>query len=109
MSFGESNSGIRYSVQSCYSLIGHFSNALCCESTPEERRAGNPHAAFRGNRRRVTAFGNPVWRWATASSDPVWWLNTPVTRLACASTYEYPEIPAVHAMAGAGVGVLRCP
>jgi hypothetical protein len=33
---------------------------LCCESTSEERRAGNPHAAFCGSRRRVTASGDPV-------------------------------------------------
>ncbi len=77
ISFSESNSGIRYSVRSCYPLIGNFSNAPCCESMPEERRAGNPHAAFRGNRRRVTAFGDPVWRRATVSSDPVWGLNAP--------------------------------
>ena len=32
----------------------------CCESTLEERRAGNPHAAFCGSRRRVTASGDPV-------------------------------------------------
>ncbi len=43
----------------------------CCESTLEERRAGNLHAAFCGSRRRVTASGDPVRRWVTASGDPV--------------------------------------
>ena len=33
---------------------------LYCEATSEERRAGNPHAAFCGSRRRVTASGDPV-------------------------------------------------
>jgi hypothetical protein len=33
---------------------------LCCESLIEERSAGNPHATFCGNRRRVTASGDPV-------------------------------------------------
>ena len=33
---------------------------LCCESSIEERSAGNPHATFCGNRRRVTASGDPV-------------------------------------------------
>ena len=32
----------------------------CCESTLEERRAGNLHAAFCGSWRRVTASGDPV-------------------------------------------------
>ena len=35
----------------------------CCESTSEERRAGNLHAAFCGSR-----------RWVTASGDPVGWI-----------------------------------
>jgi hypothetical protein len=43
---------------------------LCCESLIEERSAGNSHATFCGNRRRVTAFGDPVTE-ATASSDPI--------------------------------------
>ena len=33
---------------------------LCCESLIEERSAGNPHATFCGNRRRVTASDDPV-------------------------------------------------
>ena len=41
----------------------------CCESTLEERRAGNLHAAFCGSWRRVTASGDPVlgvrFPWAT--------------------------------------------
>ena len=32
----------------------------CCEPTPEERSAGNPHATFCGSRGRVTASGDPV-------------------------------------------------
>ena len=32
----------------------------CCESIIEERSAGNPHATFCGNRRRVTASDDPV-------------------------------------------------
>ena len=32
----------------------------CCESSAEERSAGNPHATFCGNRRRATASGDPV-------------------------------------------------
>ena len=34
--------------------------AKCCESPVEERSAGNPHATFCGNRRRVTASCDPV-------------------------------------------------
>ena len=34
--------------------------ALCCEPFSEERSAGNPHAAFCGS-----------WRWVTAAGDPV--------------------------------------
>lgn len=41
------------------------SHLLCCETLPEERSAGNPHATFCGNR----------WR-ATATDDPVWGLDT---------------------------------
>ena len=36
------------------------SSRICCEPTSEERSAGNPHATFRGSRRRVTASGDPV-------------------------------------------------
>src|SRR3954469_12514968 len=32
----------------------------CCESTPEERSAGNLHATFCGRRRQVTASAHPV-------------------------------------------------
>jgi len=31
-----------------------------CEAHFVERGAGNPHAAFCGSRKRVTAFGDPV-------------------------------------------------
>src|SRR5258708_35490394 len=33
---------------------------LCCESTTDERSAGNPHATFCGSRERATAPGDPV-------------------------------------------------
>ena len=36
------------------------SHSLCCESLPEERSAGNPHATFCGNRWQVTATDDPV-------------------------------------------------
>ena len=49
---------------------------LCCESLIEERSAGNPHATFCGNRRRVTAFGDPVGR-LVAFSTPIAGLITP--------------------------------
>ena len=42
----------------------------CCESTSEERRAGNLHAAFCGSRRWVTASGDPVPGWVTSRGDP---------------------------------------
>jgi len=32
----------------------------CCESTAEERSAGNPHATFCGSGRRATASRDPV-------------------------------------------------
>ena len=34
----------------------------CCESSSEERSAGNPHATICGNRRWATASGDPVPR-----------------------------------------------
>ena len=40
--------------------LRHYPVMLCCESTFEERSAGNPHATFCGNRRRVTASDDPV-------------------------------------------------
>ena len=52
--------GFRYCDQSCISPIGSCKLSRCCESTSEERSAGNPHATFCGNRRRVTASGDPV-------------------------------------------------
>jgi hypothetical protein len=33
---------------------------LCCESTTDERSAGNRHATFCGSRERATAPGDPV-------------------------------------------------
>ena len=39
-----------------------FRHSLCCESLPEERSAGNPHATFCGNRWRVTATDDPMLR-----------------------------------------------
>ena len=40
----------------------------CCESSSEERSAGNPHATFCGNRERATASGDPVRRRVTGTS-----------------------------------------
>ena len=42
--------------------------AKCCEPTVEERSAVNPHATFCGNRRRVTASGDPVASSTTSNS-----------------------------------------
>ena len=41
----------------------------CCESSSEERSAGNPHATFCGNRGRATASGDPVG--GTARCPPI--------------------------------------
>ncbi len=37
---------------------------LCCESTTDERSAGNPHATFCGSRERATAPGDPVFSYS---------------------------------------------
>ena len=55
-----SKNGHRYCDPSCASLIGSCRRSQCCEPTAEERGAGNPHATFCGNRRWVTASGDPV-------------------------------------------------
>ena len=60
--------------------MGRCKLSPCCESTAEERSAGNPHATFCGNRRRVTASGHPVPRvklpWSTHPYVSTWqgWL-----------------------------------
>ena len=46
--------------QSCTFPIGSYKLSQCCESSPEERSAGNLHATFCGNRGRATASGDPV-------------------------------------------------
>ena len=46
--------------QSCISHTGSCKLSLRCKPTSEERSAENPHATFRGSRRRVTASGHPV-------------------------------------------------
>jgi hypothetical protein len=46
--------------QSCTFLIGSYKLSQCCESSSEERIAGNLHATFCGNRGRATASGDPV-------------------------------------------------
>ena len=51
---------IRYRPRSWLSPMERSSDVRCCESPLEERRAGNPHAAFCGSRRWVTASGDPV-------------------------------------------------
>ena len=58
----EYGNGYRYCDQSCCFLIRSCKLSQCCESTSEERNAGNPHVAFCGNRRRVTASGDPIVR-----------------------------------------------
>jgi len=53
--------------------------AKCCESPVEERSAGNPHATFCGNRRRVTASCDPVGREVTrvpCTLQIAWRMNT---------------------------------
>ena len=40
--------------------MGSYRLLLYCESTFEERSAGNPHATFCESRRRVTASGDSV-------------------------------------------------
>ncbi|HTG58783.1 MAG TPA: hypothetical protein VMG63_05150, partial [Terriglobia bacterium] len=51
--------------QSCTFPIGSYKLSQCCESSSEERSAGNLHATFCGNRGRATASGDPVGRPAT--------------------------------------------
>jgi hypothetical protein len=55
-----SGRNLRCCDQSSISHTGSCKLSLCCEPTSEERSAGNPHATFRGSRRRVTASGHPV-------------------------------------------------
>src|SRR4029078_5063802 len=56
-----SKRGHLYSDQNCSFPPGRCRLSRCnCESTAEERGAGNPHATFCGNRRRATASGDPV-------------------------------------------------
>jgi hypothetical protein len=55
-----SNSGNRSCDQSCTFHIGSYKLSQCCESSSEERSAGNLHATFCGNRGRATASGDPV-------------------------------------------------
>ena len=51
----------------CGCPTGRCRLSQCCEPTPEERSAGNPHATFCGSRRRATASGDPVGvqQWAS--------------------------------------------
>src|ERR1700746_3941706 len=55
-----SNSGNRSCDQSCTFPIGSYKLSQCCETSSEERSAGNLHATFCGNRGRATASGGPV-------------------------------------------------
>ena len=55
-----SKSGFRYSDHGWLFPMGSSSPLLCCESTSEERSAGNRHATLCGSRKRVTASGDPV-------------------------------------------------
>src|SRR6516165_10593204 len=55
-----SKNGTRYCGLSFGSLTGNCRHSWCCKPPAEERGAGNLHATFCGNRRRVTP---PVTRW----------------------------------------------
>src|ERR1700746_1096890 len=54
------NSVTRSCDQICTFPIGSYKLSQCCESSSEERSAGNLHATFCGNRGRATASGDPV-------------------------------------------------
>src|ERR1700693_6079893 len=62
-----SKRGPRYCDQGCSSLIGSYRLSQCCKTNDEESSAGNPHATFCGNRRRVTVSGDPVGGWQQPS------------------------------------------
>ena len=51
--------------------IGSYKLSQCCESSSEERSAGNPHATFCGNRGRATASGDPVGGIARCPPIPI--------------------------------------
>jgi hypothetical protein len=57
---GAHHVGHRSCDQSCTFPIGSYKLSQCCESSSEERSAGNLHATFCGNRGRATASGDPV-------------------------------------------------
>ncbi len=57
-----SRRGGRYSDHAWPCRTGSSRHSPCREALSEERRAGNPQAAFCGSRRRVTASGHPVSR-----------------------------------------------
>src|SRR5215471_7482328 len=65
--FTRSKNGPHCCNQSCGFRTGRCKHLRYCESTAEERGAGNPHATFCGNRGRVTAPGDPVGaqKWAS--------------------------------------------
>jgi hypothetical protein len=67
-----SNSGNRSCDQSCTFPIGSYKLSQCCESSSEERSAGNLHATFCGNRGRATASGDPVksQQWLRYPTNP---------------------------------------
>ena len=66
-----SNSGNRSCDQSFTFPIGSYKLSQCCESSSEERSAGNLHATFCGNRRRATASGDPVGGIARCPPIPI--------------------------------------
>src|ERR1700739_2121653 len=59
-------------TKSCTFPIGSYKLSQCCESSSEERSAGNPHATFCGNRGRATASGDPVksQQWLRYPTNP---------------------------------------
>jgi hypothetical protein len=69
--FNQIKEGTRYCGPNCGSLIRSCRHSRCFEATAEERGAGNPHATFCGNRRRVTASGDPVGDAARRPSIPM--------------------------------------
>ena len=78
-----SKNGTRYCGPNCGSLIGRCRHSRCFEATAEERGAGNPHATFCGNRRRVTASGD---RGAATPSGS--WRNCLLLRCTGASSFS---------------------
>src|SRR6516225_916669 len=61
-----------------YPPIGSYKLPQCCESSSEERSAGNLHATFCGNRGRATASGDPVGGTARCPPIPIFGASHPL-------------------------------